>query len=93
MKEYEKKIKKEQSFIAKIFKFFIALITIAALTYFLIYKEYLKIGSMKQQSIQFEQIYCLTYPMTSEILPVHQFSDFNKEEINDRMECFINLKP
>ena len=31
--------------------------------------------------------------MTSELLPIHQFTYFDKFEITNRMECLMNLAP
>ena len=53
------------------FKAFMALAIFAAAFYFLVYAKILQLGSLKQQSIEFEQIDSLTYPMKSETLPVH----------------------
>ena len=35
----------------------------------------------------------LYYKMTSELLPIHQFTYFDKHEITNRMECLINFSP
>ena len=72
--EEDNKIKKEgqkSSLLATMFKAFMALAIFAAAFYFLVYAKILQLGSLKQQSIEFEQIDSLTYPMKSETLPVH----------------------
>ena len=49
-----------------------------------------KLGSVKQQALDYLKVKDIRYEMSSEFLPIHEFSIFHKYEIINRMECLIN---
>ena len=64
---------------------FIMLIAVCVI----IYSKALKIGSKKSQTMKFEQVNSLNYPMSSSTLPIHFFTKMKKYEITNRMTCLM----
>ena len=61
-----------------------------SLFFFIVLENYNKLNQLKSQSLSMVKSTSLKYKMTSELLPVHHFTYFDKIEVTNRMECLLN---
>ena len=61
--------------------------------FYVIVENVNKIGKLKSESLNLVKKTEISYDMTNDLLPMHYFSEFSKDQITDRMECLINRNP
>ena len=61
--------------------------------FYVIVENVNKIGKLKSESLNLVKKTEITYKITNDLLPMHYFSEFSKNQITDRMECLVNQNP
>ena len=74
----------------KYMKKILMFVTAMMLALYIILSNTKYIGTMKSQSLSSAKTTNFTFPMSHNLLPVHQFTVFDKQDILNRMECLIN---
>lgn len=67
---------------------FVIFATISAI--YVIVSNVRNIDQLKSQSLIFNKLVKVEYQMNSRLLPLHQFSIFDKTDVSDRFECVVN---